>query len=203
MADQFPLKFYLEALVQLLDTIKYKDVNYEPKQRRLKMQIAYSAARTHFDQEHVGSAFHLSSKKLEASIRCIVGMVVFCWVKADLELTAFLTIFYTYFILHDDTRGVPDKEMETFVEDLMDGKPQKHPWWQLMQAALPKLVKHYGPFCALKAYRGTVDCELMCNMLVAFARLIQSFQSFRAAGLSRRTSEALQEYTNIRTICGH
>ena len=157
--DGVPTEFYVSSLVQLLDLIEYKDENYAVEERVERMKTAYQATTVHFAQPHVKTAIDVSPRRLEACIRAIVGMVVCCWVRPNLELTGALTIFYTYFILLDDTKWDGHATMETFVADLVQGKEQRHPRWQLVNAQFPALLEHYGPFCGLNMFRGTVDCK--------------------------------------------
>lgn len=46
---------------------------------------------------------------------------------------------------------------------MVSGTEQKHPWWRLVNAHFPQVLKHYGPFCALNIYRSTVDCKSVKN----------------------------------------
>ncbi|KAF2417113.1 terpenoid synthase [Tothia fuscella] len=51
---------------------------------------------------------NVDPKKLEACLRKIAGMVVFCWVKANMELTATLSIDYSPFYALNIYRSIAD-----------------------------------------------------------------------------------------------
>ncbi|CAJ2505053.1 Uu.00g124470.m01.CDS01 [Anthostomella pinea] len=163
MADaSFPFNAYLTNVVQLLDAIQHKDTSYTHAERAHRLRHAYSAGAQHFAQSRVQAALATSSttspQRLEAALRTTARMVVCAWVDINPDLQAVLTIFWTYqTVLDDATAADPRSVMGTFVQDLVSGTEQKSPWWRLVNAYMPVLLEHYGPFCSLNIYRGVVD----------------------------------------------
>lgn len=83
MADSaFPTEYFVHKVVQLLELIRHDDQNYEPEERIRHLTYAYQAAQAHFAQPHVRRMLTVKPKKLEAALRTITGMVVYCWVAA-------------------------------------------------------------------------------------------------------------------------
>lgn len=126
-------------------------------------------------------------------------MVVYSWTKIPPEVMADLSIHYTYCLVLDDSTDDPHSEMATFFEDLVHGRQQKHPWWRLVNDHFPKVLNHYGSFCALNLIRSTFDCKWLSEPRVLdpgqFGRLnpranFPMPQSSRVAGLSSTTFTA-------------
>jgi trichodiene synthase len=162
MADrQFPAESYIQVLTQFLDIINYNDTNYTPEQRIHILHYAYTKAAAHFAQPLQQTHIKASEKRLQASLQTIVAMVVYSWAKASPEVLADLSILYTYMLVLDDSKDDPEAAMETWCEDLLAGRPQKHPWWQMVNGELPTVLSHYGPFCALNMVRSITDCKIL------------------------------------------
>jgi trichodiene synthase len=159
MSQQFPTQCYLDTMVRFLDTIEYHDLNYTHAVRVENLHYTYSKAAAHFAQPLQQETIKISPKKLQASLQSIVAMVVYSWVKVSKEVMADLSIHYTYMLILDDSTDDPDATMKTFTTDLLEGRPQQHYWWRLVNAQFPSLVRHYGPFCSLNLMRSTLDCE--------------------------------------------
>ncbi|KAL2202444.1 trichodiene synthase [Sarocladium strictum] len=158
MADrQFPTESYIQALTRFLDIVNYNDTNFTPEERIRTLHYAYTKAAAHFAQPFQQKHIKASPKRLQASLQTIVAMATHCWAKASPEVIADLTIHYTYMIVLDDSKDDPETTMKTWCEDLLAGRPQKHPWWQLVNSQLPTLLSHYGPYCALNIVRSTTD----------------------------------------------
>lgn len=167
MLDQdFPTEYFISTVVRLLDTIQYKDTNYTHEQRVRNLRYAYSKAAEHFTQPSVQDALNMNNpRKLEAKLRTITCMVVYCWVNAPPKLMAVLTIYYTYTLILDDCEDDPYSAMTMFFHDMVNGQPQQHPWWRLVNEHFPNVLDHYGPFCVLNIYRNIVDCEPIIFLL--------------------------------------
>lgn len=160
MTEQvFPTDYYVNTLVRLLDTIKYDDNNYSRQERVENLRYSYNEAAKHFAQPLQRQVLKVSPKRLEAALSTTVALVVYCWTKTSREVMAALSIYYTYATILDDGDGDPHSEMSTFYEDLLQCKPLKHPWWRLMNDHLPKVLNHYGSFCAFNIVRSTFDCK--------------------------------------------
>lgn len=182
MNDQaFPIDYYLDTLVRLLDTIKYQDKNYSHDERVKKLHYSYSKAAKHFAQPLQQATMKVSPKRLQASLQTIVGMVVYSWTKVPPEVMADLSIHYTYTLVLDDSTNDPHSEMASFFEDLVHGRQQKHPWWRLVNDHFPNVLNHYGSFCALNLIRSTLDCKWLLEPRVLdpgqFERLDQRANS--------------------------
>lgn len=164
MKDQaFPIDVYMDTLVRFLDKIKYQDNNYERHERVKNLQYAYSEAAKHFAQPLQQDTLKANPERLDASLRTIVGMVVYCWTKVSPKLMAALSIHYTYTLVLDDSSNDPNPEMASFFEDLVHGRHQKHPWWRLVNGHFPKVLSHYGSFCAFNLIRSTFDCKWLAS----------------------------------------
>lgn len=64
----------------------------------------------------------------------------------------------------------------TLWDDLLASRPPSHPFWKLMQVHLPKLLAHFGSFCAFNIMRSTIDYFEGCWIEQ------HSFQGWRGAG---------------------
>ncbi|GES66569.1 trichodiene synthase [Aspergillus terreus] len=158
MSEQrFPIDYFVRTVVCLLDTIQYKDTNYTHEHRLRNLEYVYSEAAIHFAQPCVNDALKVEPKKLEAFLRTTTRMVVYSWVKTSPKQMAALTIYYTYTAILNDSEDSHYPEMNTFYNDMICGRQQRHPWWRLVNKHLPNVLKHYGPFCAFNIYRSTLD----------------------------------------------
>lgn len=164
MAEKaFPTDFYLESMVHFLDTISYNDTNYKHEERVRNLHYAYSKAVAHFAQPVQQRLLKVSAKKLQASLQSMVAMVVYSWVRLSPEVMADLSIHLTYMLILDDGEDDPEVSMNTFYQDLLEGRPQQDPWWRMVNDQFPAVLRHYGPFCSLNLVRSTIDCKLPRN----------------------------------------
>ena len=199
MTDKaFPIECFLETMVRFLDTINYHDTNYTYEERVNNLHYAYSKTAAHFAQSLQQSTLKVSPKKLQASLQPIVAMVVYSWAKVSREVMADLSIHYTYMLILDDSTDDPDATMESFYNDLLQGRPQAHPWWRLVNDQFPTVLKHYGPYCSLNLVRSTVDCEYISANPDAF-QAEPRLQSSRAAGSSSTSFLDFRAPTTIQT----
>ena len=155
----FPAECYLDTMVRFLDTISYNDTNYTHEERVRNLHYAYSKTAEHFAQPVQQRLIKASPKRLQASLQTIVAMVVYSWVRVSPEVMADLSIHYTYMLILDDSKDAPEPSMKTFYQDLLEGRPQQHPWWRMVNDLFPAVLRHYGPFCSLNLVRSTVDCK--------------------------------------------
>ncbi|THY33590.1 hypothetical protein D6D01_02198 [Aureobasidium pullulans] len=153
----FPLSTYLKTMVEFLDIVDYDDNNYTMEDRKKALSYVYTKTAEHFAQPVQQNSLQVKPKKLQASIQTIVGMVVYSWARASHEVMADLSIHYTYTLLLDDSTDDPTFDMSSFFVDLVAGNTQKHPWWRMVNAHLPEVLKHYGSFCSLNLVRSTLD----------------------------------------------
>ncbi|KAJ4155071.1 hypothetical protein LMH87_000337 [Akanthomyces muscarius] len=155
--DSFPTEYYVNSIVRFLDTIEYKDENYTAEERIDKLHYAYSKTAQHFAQPSRQKNIKASPKRLQASLQTIVAMVVYSWATASKEVMADLSIHYTYMLILDDSHDDPSESMKTFYDNVLSGKPQEHPWWQMVNEQFPQVLSHYGPYCGLNMVRSTMD----------------------------------------------
>lgn len=155
---EFPVNYFISTMVRLLDTIQHNDENYTHDERVQNLHYVYKEAVNHFTQPCVRYTLTVQPKKLQAGLETVTAMVVYSWAKASPELMAALVIHYTYALILDDGKDNPYPKMETFFNDMAEGKPQKHPWLRLVNEHFPSVLNRYGPFCALDIYRSTLDC---------------------------------------------
>lgn len=128
MKDQnFPMDCYVNGLVRVLDTIKYRDNNYEYQERVNTMRCAYSEAAKHFTQPLQQATVKVNPKGLEAALRTGVCFSVCTFPKASPEAMGSLAILWTYYVFLDHSANNPHPEMASFFEDLVQGRQQKHP----------------------------------------------------------------------------
>ena len=154
----FSINCYLGALVKFLDAIKYDVHEYERIEHVKNLQYTYSEAAKHFAQPLLQESLNVSPERLEASLQTCVPLLASAWPRVSPQVRVDITIQYTYIILIDDSKHDPHQDMRSFYDDLVHGRPQKHPWWRLMNDFLPKLLSHYGSFCAFNVLRSTYDC---------------------------------------------
>ena len=160
MAEKtFPTERYLEVMVRFLDTIRYNDTNFTHEDRVRSLHYAYSKAAEHFAQPLQQRQITAGAARLQASLQTITVMVVYSLARVSPEVMADLTTHYTYMLLLDDGTDDPDASMKTFYNDLLEGRPQKNPWWRMVNDQFPAVLRHYGPFCSLNLVRSTFDCK--------------------------------------------
>lgn len=112
--DEFPIETFLDTVVQLMDTVSYKDNIYTSTERTSNLRYAYSKTATHFAQPHVQEILRkVSPKHLSAAIQTIIRMVVYSWVRISRELMADLSIHFTYCLLLDDSIEEPGLTIES------------------------------------------------------------------------------------------
>lgn len=158
VSNEFPITYFKGVLVKLLDIVDYKDTNYTPEERIFNLSFAYTAAAKHFAQPYIRDTLDVPPKKLEAALRTITGMVVYSWTQVSPELMAELTIHYTYMLVLDDVGDDPTLAMDSWYQDLLQGKAQQHRWWKLVNANLPNVLSYYGGYCQMNIVRSTIDC---------------------------------------------
>ncbi|GIJ87025.1 nonribosomal peptide synthase [Aspergillus pseudoviridinutans] len=153
----FPIDYYVNSVVRFLDIIQYNDTNYTAEERVAKLHYAYTKTARHFAHPDRQRHIKASPKKLQASLQTIVAMVVYSWATASNEVMADLSIHYTYMLILDDSHDDPADSMKSFYNNMLAGRPQEHPWWQMVNDQFPQVLRHYGPYCGLNMIRSTTD----------------------------------------------
>ena len=158
--DAFPINHYLESLALLLRSVNYEDNSYKRSERQSSLQHTYGEAAQYFVQQFQQGNLKMSLRRFEPMLTTIAGYVVYCYPQVPADVKTDLTIYFTLtVVLDDDTNDISQLSMETFFEDLIQGKEQRHPWWNVMNKSLLNVVKHYGSFCAFNIIRATLDCK--------------------------------------------
>nr|UWK20199.1 trichodiene synthase [Trichoderma psychrophilum] len=155
--EQFPRVTFLETCVRLLDTVNYNDENFTDEHRVECLKYAYGKAAEHFAQPHVQETLNVPPARMAAALKTIVGMCVYGWCRVSKEVMADLSIHYTYTLLLDDSREDPAGTMATWYDDLLNGRPQAHGWWRLVNDFFPQVLSHYGAYCQMNMVRSTID----------------------------------------------
>lgn len=158
---KFPTEHYLDVVVRFLNIIKYNDTNYTREERIRHLNHVYQKTARHFCQLKQQRLLKISDARLQFTLQCTAAMVVYGWARVGLEVMGDLSIHYAYMIILDDTGDDPEPSMDSFYTDLLAGRPQKHPWWQLINDEFPVLLAHYGPYCGLNMVRSTMDCKTL------------------------------------------
>ena len=154
----FPLDHYLSALVRFLDTVPYQDDNYSRSERLKILRDVYNGTAKHFAQPTQQDALQVHPKKMAVIMQTSVQLVVFCWVRLPIKVKVSLSIYFAYIVLLDDSDDDPYPEMQTFAQDLINGKEQRSTFWRLMNDHFSTdFLSHYGGFCALAITRSTLD----------------------------------------------
>lgn len=108
-------------------------------------------------------ALAVDTKTLQALIHSMVRFVSYCWPGHSLVVKADLGILFVYYgILDDWCKDNLTEGMQDFSKDMIDGSEQKNTWWQAVNKHLLSFLEHYGSFCSLNIFRGTLDCESIC-----------------------------------------
>lgn len=156
-SKNFPVDFYVKALVRYFDAIQYHDDNFSHAERVTNLRYVYAETAKYFAQPTQQAAIKAKPARLNAVMRTSAQVVVYCWTKVSLDVMVAVSVYFVHIVLLDDTTNNPAPEMETFCNDLVHGKKQKHPFWMLMNAFLPKFLSHYGGYCGLSIMRSTFD----------------------------------------------
>lgn len=165
--DAFPIDLYVESLVLLLRSVKHEDNNHTRSEHQTSLQRIYAESAQHFLREIQQGELDVSLGYFEPVLASIVAYVASSYPYIPADITTDIAIFFTYTaVLDDDTSEESQPSMETFFEDLIYAKEQKHPWWRLMNRQLLKTVKHYGSFCAFNIVRSAFDCKLRLVFVV-------------------------------------
>ena len=163
--DAFPIDVYVESLVLLLRSVKYEDNNYQRSERLGSLQHTYGEAAQHFLQQIKQGYLDVNLRYFEPMLASIVAFAVYSYPHIPADVKTDVAIHFTYMaVIDDDTSGKPQPSMETFFEDLIQGKEQRHPWWRLVNKQLLNVVKHYGSFCAFNVVRAAFDCKVTFSL---------------------------------------
>lgn len=153
----FPYEHFLSALVRFLDAIQYDDRNYSHDERVKTLRHVYSETAKHFARPSEQDVLQVNPKRLASVMRTTTRVSVYCWVKVSPQVMADVSIYFVYVVLLDDSNVNPAPDMESFFQNLLEGKQQKHPFWRLMNRHFSNFLQRYGSFCALAILRSTFD----------------------------------------------
>ncbi|CAI7616678.1 unnamed protein product [Penicillium discolor] len=154
----FPIGYYFNCVVRLLDRIQYNDTNYTPEERLAKLHYVYTKTAKHFAHHDRQKHIKVSPSNLQSFLQAMVTMVVYSWATASEKVMVDLSIHYTYMlILHDSHEDDPTENMMSFYNTILTGLPQEHPWWKMVDNHFPQVLRHYGPYCGFNITRSTTD----------------------------------------------
>ena len=153
----------VSALVSFLDQVHYNDTNYPGRDARLEaLNETWKAVAQHFERHIRDGNLRIETKKMEAGMRTAILFVLYTMPKLPQQTKVDVSIFFSYAALVDDniacaSSNTPEANIDTWLDDLVAGKEQRHPFWRLLNTHLAKLFEHYSSFCRLAIYRGTLD----------------------------------------------
>ncbi|KAF4595177.1 trichodiene synthase [Ophiocordyceps camponoti-floridani] len=156
--EPFPVNDFKRIIVDVLDTIRYSDTNYDTREDRVSiLRFVYSEAVKHFAQPQVRETLHKKVETIDKVLRSTACVIVCCSTRASSKLRTVLTIYFTYLIIFDDSQDDLRPSMQGLLEDMVTGRPQGYPWLKLVNDQFLQVMKYYGPFCSLGIYRNTID----------------------------------------------
>lgn len=155
----FPLAQFCRSIVRFLDTIEYDDSNLAREERISGLREVHSRTAEYFAQPLPREMLKdVDPARIATVSRTISHLVVYCWPYVPRDAQVDISIWQSVInVLDDEVDPDPAAHMDTCWDDLLAGRPPRHPFWRLMQAHLPRLLAHFGSFCAFNIMRSTVD----------------------------------------------
>lgn len=155
------MQSYVKNVVDMLVQMDRGSPDYSSEACQHDFHHLYLQTATHFAQPSY--ALSVDTKVLQRLTHSMVRFVSYCWPGHSSEVKTDLCILFVYFgILDDWCKDNLAEGMEDFSKDIINGSEQKNTWWQAVNKHLLSLLEHYGPFCSLNIFRGTLDCESIC-----------------------------------------
>ena len=156
---QFPSETYCRAIVRFLDAIKYKDDNLTGDQRVDCLRHVHTKTAEYFAKPLSRTILkNVEPVRLASVLRTASHIAGYGFPKVPRDVQTDISIYLSIIILLDDDISCdPSTRMDSFWTDIVQGNHQKHPFWVLMNEHLPRLLNHYGSFCAFNTIRGTID----------------------------------------------
>ena len=158
-SQSFPTEVFCSSIVRFLDALDYDDHNLTLGERVGHLRYVYSRTAAYFNEPLPRETLKLvDPRRIEAVTRTISHFIVYCWSRVPRDVQVDISIYLSIInVLDDEINADPSGYLESFWEDLLQGKKQKHPYWLLTNAHLPKLLRHYGTFCSWNIMRCTFD----------------------------------------------
>ena len=155
----FPARTYCDSIVRFLDAIEYHDDNLTHSERVEGLRHVHSKTAQYFTKPLPRRILkNVAPRRIAAVTRTISHFIVYCWSKLPREAQVDVSIYFSIInVLDDEISSEPSTQMATFWTDFIQGKQQKHPFWVLFNSHLPRLLRHYGSFCAFNIMRCTFD----------------------------------------------
>jgi trichodiene synthase len=156
---KFPTSSYCSSLARFLRAIEYDDTNWHREDRIKALHIVHVEMIAYFASPLPQQALKDVDAKLISSLTHFVPqMTVSCWSRVSTDVLVDIGIFLAIMTILDDHLISHEPEiLSTFWTDLLQGREQKNPLWMLINDHLPKVLRHYGSFCAWNIMRGTFD----------------------------------------------
>lgn len=155
----FPSAQFCRSIVRFLDTIGYDDSNLTREERISGLREVHSKTAEYFAQPLPRETLKgVHPARIATVCRTISHLVVYCWPYVPRDAQVDISIWQSIInVLDDDISDNPAAHTATLWDDLLAGRPPSHPFWKLMQVHLPKLLAHFGSFCAFNIMRSTID----------------------------------------------
>lgn len=155
----FPLAQFCRSIVRFLDTIEYDDSNLTREERISGLREVHARTAEYFAQPLPRETLRdVDPARIATVSRTISHLVVYCWPHVPRDAQVDISIWQSVInVLDDEVDPDPAAHMDTCWGDLLAGRTPGHPFWRLMQAHLPRLLAHFGSFCAFNIMRSTVD----------------------------------------------
>lgn len=138
----FPTSTYCESIVRFLDAIEYRDDNLTRKERVERLCQVHNKTAQYFTEPLPRKILKNVAPRRIAAVTRTVSHAVVCFLsKLPLEAQVDVSIYMCILnVLDDEISSEPNTLMATFWTDLVQGKQQKHAFWALFNAHLPRLL---------------------------------------------------------------
>ncbi|KAG9569508.1 terpenoid synthase, partial [Aureobasidium melanogenum] len=155
------MQSYVRNIDDMLVQMDRGSPDYSSEACQRDFHRLYLQTATHFAQPSYALAVNI--RTLQGLIQSMVRFVSYCWPRHSSEVKTDLCILFVYYgILDDWCKDNLTEGMQEFSKDMINGSEQKNTWWQAVKKHLLSLLEHYGSFCSLNMFRGTLDFYQGC-----------------------------------------
>lgn len=160
------MQSYVRNIHDMLVQMDRGSPDYSSETCQCDFHHVYLQTATHFAQPSYALA--VGTRTLQRIIQSMVRFVSYCWPRHSSEVKTDLCILFVHCgILDDWCKDNLTEGMQDFSKDMINGSEQKSAWWQAVNKHLLSFLEHYGPFCSLNIFRGTLDCESICFQILS------------------------------------
>lgn len=155
----FPLAQFCRSIVRFLDAIRYDDSNLTREERISGLREVHSKTAEYFSQPLPRETLKDAHPARIATVcRTNSSFVVCCFPYVPRSVQVDISIWMSIINVHDDEiSDDPAAHTANLWTDLLAGRPLSHPFWKLIQEHMPRLLAHFGSFCAFNIMRSTID----------------------------------------------